>query len=246
MNKVISLLLALTLCLPLCACGTDDPRNTNPTESVPATESTGAPAQSAPEESAGVSTENPIDCSHKYNAKENNPATCSETGLMVYSCSECGHEYQEETPANGHDYVDGTCSVCGGAQEKYKALNSGKWIAQQVVGNFLYAISLDFAENFFDCGYGSDINTLDSDFRDQLLQAYEQDKNALTVIDGVYYYIGMGDGGSITYTANGNSIEVSCEYGIYLKIERTAGDQLMIVESNIRENPSGILLTWLG
>ena len=43
-------------------------------------------------------------------------ATCTEAGSIVYTCSSCQDTYSETIPALGHNYVNGTCDVCGEEQ----------------------------------------------------------------------------------------------------------------------------------
>ena len=145
-----------------------------------------------------------------------------------------------------HDYIDGVCSVCGGAQANYKALDSGVWTAAKVVDGKLHMVELTFADAFFDVTYGADIHAADFDanFRNDLLKEYEQNKNALTVIDGVYYYGGSGDGGPITYTVSENAIQVECDGWLKISLERTAGDQLTITKCDEVTALVGIVLTW--
>ncbi len=65
---------------------------------------------------------------HNYNSVVLLKSTCTERGCILYTCSICGDQYAEETPALGHDYVDEvteaatcedtgiltkTCSRCG-------------------------------------------------------------------------------------------------------------------------------------
>lgn len=49
---------------------------------------------------------------HDYKSEETKAPTCTEKGQMTYTC-ECGEGYTEKIDANGHNYVDGLCSVCG-------------------------------------------------------------------------------------------------------------------------------------
>lgn len=186
--------------------------------------------------SEGETTENPnlTQCSHVYK-----DATCT----APRTCSECG---ATDGSANGHNYTDGVCGVCGDVQENYKQLDTGKWTGEQVVNGKLFDVELTFKDLFFDAGYGANIHdsSFDASFRDQLLQAYKDNKNALTVIDGVYYYVGSGDGGSITYTVNGDSIRVNCDGWINLSIIRISGNQLKIVQCSEIEGVSGVVLTW--
>ncbi|MBR6825469.1 MAG: hypothetical protein IKM59_02875, partial [Oscillospiraceae bacterium] len=41
------------------------------------------------------------------------PLTCTTNGVMTYTCQGCGDFYTEDLIAQGHQYVDGYCSVCG-------------------------------------------------------------------------------------------------------------------------------------
>ncbi len=54
----------------------------------------------------------PATCEHQY-AAEITAATCTADGSVVYTCPICGDSYTETLPKIAHNYVDGTCSVCG-------------------------------------------------------------------------------------------------------------------------------------
>ncbi|MBR4419637.1 MAG: hypothetical protein IKT32_02040, partial [Clostridia bacterium] len=61
---------------------------------------------------------------HEYSSKVTAP-TCTASGYTTYTC-ECGHSYTaNEVPANGHDYIEGNCSVCGAEDPNYEGGNQG-------------------------------------------------------------------------------------------------------------------------
>ena len=49
---------------------------------------------------------------HNYVGVVTTEPTCTEDGVMTYTCDHCGDSYTEVIPA-GHNYVDGICSRCG-------------------------------------------------------------------------------------------------------------------------------------
>ena len=80
-------------------------------------------------------------CAHEYVA-EVYPATCTEGGFTVFTCSLCGDAYMgdEVEPLNHPEYVDGFCALCGSGQpavengDYYEISNAAQlyWFAQQV------------------------------------------------------------------------------------------------------------------
>lgn len=56
--------------------------------------------------------------SHSYASSVTKAATCETVGVRTYTCS-CGHSYTEAIVATGHNYVDGTCTVCGAKDPDY-------------------------------------------------------------------------------------------------------------------------------
>lgn len=56
---------------------------------------------------------------HSYEATVTAP-TCTAAGFTTYRCTICGNNYTDsEIPATGHNYVSGTCTVCGSADPDY-------------------------------------------------------------------------------------------------------------------------------
>lgn len=60
---------------------------------------------------------------HSYSSSVTKEATCTTEGVRTYTCS-CGHTYTEPIPATGHNFVDGTCTICGEADPNHVALTS--------------------------------------------------------------------------------------------------------------------------
>jgi hypothetical protein len=88
----------------------------------------GEPAAQAETASAAAETVNQAECNHAFSVEVTKEATCTEKGLLTYTCSVCGLTYTVETlPTGEHDYVASvkeatcaeegeityTCSMCG-------------------------------------------------------------------------------------------------------------------------------------
>ena len=59
-----------------------------------------------------VYTPNEVAHTHSYVDEETKEATCTEAGLITYTC-ECGDSYTEDIAAKGHSFADGFCVDCG-------------------------------------------------------------------------------------------------------------------------------------
>ena len=128
-----------------------------------------------------------------------------------------------------HDYSGGKCKWCDNQQENHQPTYSGMWVAQEVVKGTLYTVRLNMDSGTLSIGYGDDVSSLDATFRDELINDYYGAKKYdVSIVDGVYYYTGRGDGGKITYTVNGNAISVKCDDYLTLTLERVAENQLTI------------------
>ena len=56
-------------------------------------------------------------CKHTNTSTVTTPASCTEAGSTTVTCDDCGTVISETTiPATGHNYVDGTCTVCGNSE----------------------------------------------------------------------------------------------------------------------------------
>lgn len=56
--------------------------------------------------------DNDAEHTHKYAENVTKEATCVEAGTKTFTCT-CGDSYTEELAALGHNYQNGTCTVCG-------------------------------------------------------------------------------------------------------------------------------------
>ena len=53
-------------------------------------------------------------CTHNLtNTQVVKNSTCTESGLLGGTCSKCGTYATESFSPAGHNFVDGTCTVCG-------------------------------------------------------------------------------------------------------------------------------------
>ena len=169
-------------------------------------------------------------------------ATCT----APKSCSTCG---ATEGSALGHNYMAGVCTRCSQQQENYHALNTGYWTVTTctpVLDFDACIIHIYFKDSSLDIGYGADINNFSPEFKNDLLEDYNNGRPYVKLINGGYYYFAAGDGGSITYTESGNTISVNCEDYIHFTFERISGNQLKITGTQEADlaNLIGTVLTW--
>lgn len=52
-------------------------------------------------------------CNHDYEGTVTQDATCTEDGLLTYTCTKCDDSYTRTIIAPGHDYWEGVCNFCG-------------------------------------------------------------------------------------------------------------------------------------
>lgn len=81
-------------------------------------------------------------CEHSYESKVTKDATCTELGVMTYTCSKCGESYTEDIPLADHHYVEeilnptcnaygtitNTCSGCGDTEIEYIAVKNHVYV----------------------------------------------------------------------------------------------------------------------
>ena len=74
-----------------------------------------------------------VNCPHNYVAGEPVAPTCTTDGYTVYTCTLCAKSYQSDKVAAAHNYVDGTCTVCGDATSH---------VAEELVPGTAYKLGL--------------------------------------------------------------------------------------------------------
>lgn len=55
----------------------------------------------------------PQPCNHNHAGVVTRDATCTEDGVVTYTCSKCGDAYTRVIVAHGHEYQGGVCIYCG-------------------------------------------------------------------------------------------------------------------------------------
>lgn len=156
---------------------------------------------------------------------------------------------KEEGTYRWNEGVPATEIICADGKVSSISLTSGKWVAKHVVGDaqsdavmfgeFIYDLQLDFDDSTFSIAYGDNMDAFDSTLQNEL---FEHGSSSIELINGKYYYWGRGDGGSITYITNGNTVNVNCEGYFYMTLRRTSANQMTIIESD--GLPTGIVLAW--
>ena len=73
-----------------------------------------------------------VACTHQWQETVLQAATCLETGVVEYRCSQCGESYQEKQAKLKHSYVDGICEGCGEKAPEFRTMyfdNTENWPA---------------------------------------------------------------------------------------------------------------------
>ena len=58
-------------------------------------------------------------CAHTNTETVTTPATCTTSGSTTVTCTDCGTTSTSTIPATGHNYVNNTCTICGGSLSAY-------------------------------------------------------------------------------------------------------------------------------
>ena len=129
---------------------------------------------------------------HEFNGTETKAPTCTEDGVMTYSC-ECGEDtYTEAIPATGHAYADAYdayCETCGEVRvTDYEAVTSfgGTSVSEDVSGlAFKFTIKADVAIAFERISEVDYNNSFIGEFKLIGMGAVASNKGAATILGNV-------------------------------------------------------------
>ncbi len=235
------------MALTLCSCDKDGKKNeTAPESTVDSTEgSTDAPVTGDPNTDEPIVTDVPTVTNDPTATDE--PETGANEGVTDSPSTDEPETNAPETAAPETEAPETAApetvapetnapeTVPPESEAPQMELTDGVWKNQRVVDGSLINIQLYFGgyngwdEPHWTSSYGVDINTLNETFRDELL-AHKDEMN-LPEVDGVLYYIGMGDGFNMTFTVDGNTVTAVFEGDnkAILVLERISGNQLKTV-----------------
>ncbi len=87
---------------------------------------------------------------HSYDSgKVTTSPTCLTDGILTYTCGTCNHSYTELLPAEGHNYVDGFCSLCGKEKPNvvdFELGSGGVFVLAAKVNGKYYAMPNNYTE----------------------------------------------------------------------------------------------------
>lgn len=163
---------------------------------------------------------------HKFS-----PATCTSPKKCV-----CG---ATEGAAQGHRYINGSCNVCGAKDPNYVVSytditkKKGSWTMRCVSNNTLYDASFTLygtsADYGVGVGFGDPFSGLPEDFQDDIRA---EGGDSYVVFDGVEYYIGRGDGDSISAVLEtNNTVTLTDASGNKLILTRTSENTMKVKSS---------------
>lgn len=184
-------------------------------------------------------TSQAVICIHKYS-----DATCT----APKTCSLCK---KTDGKALGHNYIEGVCERCKAADKTYKSLTSDVWTVQAILNDKLYDYEFCFGneEPGMSIGIGDNIKDFDQAFKDEILSGVYGD--SVYTINGNTYYVGMGDGGPISFTVNKNTVVVNdVDGGDSITMERTSGTTYIVTATKTNANGNfaalkkGSIITW--
>ena len=82
-------------------------------------------------------------CAHSYTTEQLKAPTCTEGSVTRYTCTLCGYTYDEEGNPWSHNYVNGTCTMCGQADPNY-VIPSGTFYLVGYINGANYGCEEDY------------------------------------------------------------------------------------------------------
>ena len=101
-------------------------------------------------ETPTVTNSDDATCTHNFVSTTSIEATCTQTGVKTYTCSNCGMSYTSVIPMTAHSYydhvgaghtADETCSVCGHVRGEYVAEVNG--VQYKTLTDAIAAVPID-------------------------------------------------------------------------------------------------------
>ncbi len=71
-------------------------------------------------------------CEHSYAEQTTVPVSCTQNGLITYTCSKCGDNYEAIIKQLSHVYVDGVCATCSQNESENASPCNHTFITEQV------------------------------------------------------------------------------------------------------------------
>ena len=162
---------------------------------------------------------------HDYVSEITTEATCTDDGVITYTCSGCGDSYTEAIKAAGHDYScteeDGyyvyTCSVCGDSYSEEISTVSYEYVSSISSGNN-YVITVYSNGSYYALTHNGTTlgvtavevsnNEITSEVTEDMLWNYSNNRLSF-VYNSTTYYIGKSWSSNITISTNGSSVSYS-------------------------------------
>jgi DNA-directed RNA polymerase subunit RPC12/RpoP len=162
---------------------------------------------------------------HDYVSEITTEATCTDDGVITYTCSGCGDSYTEAIKAAGHDYScteeDGyyvyTCSVCGDSYSEEISTVSYEYVSSISSGNN-YVVTVYSNGGYYALTHNGTTlgvaavevsdNEITSEVTEDMLWNYSNNRLSF-VYNSTTYYIGKSWSSNITISTNGSSVSYS-------------------------------------
>ncbi len=144
---------------------------------------------------------------HTYVLTDSEKPTCTDTGLNIYTCSECGYEKTETVPTAPHEYgSDGRCVYCGEPEQKdpsgkpesdataFKTVSlteDGVLSWSEVKGASKYVLSVEYAGAGGSANYDIDKSATSKDLDTLRGEGFPSGKSTVTLT--AWHYVETDD-----------------------------------------------------